>query len=138
MEWERDHYVISTDPERLDLDVVHDFLRAAHPGPDVPPRVLERSIENSLVFGLFAPDGTQVGLARVLTDPDASLYLADVFLLEHHAERDQWLVETIHLHPDLEGMRGTLLGREKAHRLYVFEPSDARFTASLERRLEEL
>jgi hypothetical protein len=137
VKWERDYYVISTDRERLDLGVVHDFLRTAHPGPDVPLEVVERSIERSLVFGLFAPDGEQVGLARVLTDPAASLYLADVFVLEEHAERDQWLVETVLQHPDLEGMRGTLLGREKAHSLYVFEPADASLTTSLERALDE-
>jgi GNAT superfamily N-acetyltransferase len=133
VERERDDYIISTDRGRLDLDVSRDFLGAAYWSPDMPREVLERSIEHSLVFGLFAPDGAQVGLARVLTDRAAFVYLADVFVLEGHRERGQWLVETVLSHPDLRGMRQVLLGTEGAHSLYVFEPAGAERMMTLER-----
>ena len=99
MEWERDGYVISTDRDRLDVDVIHGFLRSAYWSPNVP-----RSIENSVCFGLYGPDGAQAGFARALTDKAAFAYLADVFVLEPHRGRGlgKWLVETVLSHPDLQ------------------------------------
>ena len=61
-------YEISTDPERLDIDVIHGFLQQAYWSPGVPRDVVERSIAGSLPFGLYAPDGAQAGFARAVTD----------------------------------------------------------------------
>jgi GNAT superfamily N-acetyltransferase len=113
-------YEISTDKSRLDLDVIHGFLRTAYWSPGVPREVVERSIEGSLCFGLYAPDGSQVGFARVITDKATFGYVADVFVLEEHRGKGlgMWLVETVINHPDLQTLRRVFLGTEDAHTLY--------------------
>src|SRR5881409_1509070 len=67
-EWTRAEYTISTDPRRLDLDLIHDFLstRSYWAAGRSRERVV-CSIEHSLPFGLYHPSG-QVGFARVVTD----------------------------------------------------------------------
>jgi GNAT superfamily N-acetyltransferase len=122
-------YEISTDRGRLDLDLIHGFLKDAYWSPGVKREVVERSIENSLCFGLYESGGRQVGFARVVTDRATFGYLADVFVLPGHRDRGlgKWLVETVLSHPDLEGLRRIILGTADAHGLYVrygFRPVD--------------
>ena len=100
--WHKDGYEVSTDPQRLDLDVIHEFLRLAYWSPGVPREVVERSIRHSIPFGLYAPDGVQAGFARVVSDCAQFAYLADVFVLEQHRGRGlgAWLVSCVLDHPD--------------------------------------
>jgi GNAT superfamily N-acetyltransferase len=122
-------FVISTDPDRLDLDVVHRFLsEEAYWSPGVPRDLVERSIDNSLCFGLYRGE-EQVGFARVVTDRAAFAWLADVFVLPEHRGKGlgKWLVETVLAHPDLQSLRRFLLGTADAHSLYErygFRPVD--------------
>jgi GNAT superfamily N-acetyltransferase len=117
--WRRRGYDISTDPARLDLDVVHGFLRTAYWCEGVPRGVVERAVRHSFNFGLYDGDG-QVGYARVVTDRATFGYLMDVFVLPAHRGRGlaRWLVTTILAHPDLQGFRRWMLGTVDAHRLY--------------------
>jgi GNAT superfamily N-acetyltransferase len=120
MEWRRGDYAISTDRERLDFDLVHTFLsEEAYWSLGVARDVVERSIDNSICFGLYE-DGEQVGFARVVTDRAAFAYLADVFVLPDHRGRGlgKWLIETVLSHPDLQGLRRFFLGTADAHALY--------------------
>jgi GNAT superfamily N-acetyltransferase len=141
--WERGGYLISTDPSLLDRDLIHGFLRTAYWSPDVPRDVVERSIDNSLNFGLYAPGGPQVGFARMVTDHAVFGYLADVFVLEPQRRRGlgKWLVETVLAHPDLRGLRRITLGTQDAHSLYKrygFKPADSSRLMTLDRPAEEL
>ncbi|HLT45894.1 MAG TPA: GNAT family N-acetyltransferase [Rubricoccaceae bacterium] len=121
---ERDGYVVSTDPARLDLDVVHRFLSEdSYWARGVPRDVVERSVRYALPFGLYhrAPEGeAQVGFARVVTDRATFAYLADVFVLDAHRGRGlgQWLTACVLAHPDLQGLRRILLTTQDAHGLY--------------------
>jgi GNAT superfamily N-acetyltransferase len=131
MEARRDGYVISTDLARLDLDVIHRFLSEdGYWSPGVARDVVERSLENSICFGLYLGE-EQVGFARVVTDRAAIAYLADVFVLPGHRGRGlgKWLVETVLAHPDLQNLRRFFLGTADAHSLYErhgFRPVDPR------------
>ncbi len=141
MEWARDGYRISTDRSQLDLDAIHAFLREAYWSPNVPRDVVERSIENSLNFGLYDAGGAQVGFARMVTDRAAFAYLADVYVLEPHRGRGlgKWLVETVLSHPDLQGLRRIVLGTADAHSLYErygFMPADTQRLMTLENKPE--
>jgi GNAT superfamily N-acetyltransferase len=120
MEWTRDGYVISTDRARIDRAAVHAFLAEAYWSVGVPRDVVDRSIDGSLCFGLYAPDGSQAGFARTVTDRATYAYLADVFVLEPHRRRGlaTWLVETILAHPDLRDLRRWVLFTADAHELY--------------------
>jgi GNAT superfamily N-acetyltransferase len=129
VEWRRGEYSISTDTARLDIDVIHRFLREdSYWAAGVDREIVERSIENSICFGLY-DESRQVGFARVVTDRAAFAYLADVFVLPDHRGRGlgKWLVETVLSHPDLQNLRRFFLGTADAHSLYErhgFRPID--------------
>lgn len=118
-EWRRGGYVVSTDPGRLDLWVVHGYLEDSYWASGIPLAVVESSVENSMVFGVYGVSG-QVGFARVTTDRATFAYLADVFVLEEHRGRGlgRWLVECVLSHPDLQGLRRWMLATRDAHDLY--------------------
>ena len=114
-------YEISTDAERLDRALIHRFLHDdSYWARGIPRDVMDRAIDNSLCFGLYAPGGSQAGFARAVTDRAAIAYLADVFVLAEHRGRGlgKWLIETVMGHPDLQGLRRFFLGTADAHALY--------------------
>jgi GNAT superfamily N-acetyltransferase len=120
-EWIRGHLRVSTDPKRLDLDVIHRFLsQRSYWAEGIPREVVERSIRNSLAFGVYDEDRL-VGFARVVTDRATFAYLADVFVLEEYRGRglSKWLLECVLAHPDLKGLRRWLLVTRDAHGLYA-------------------
>jgi len=118
-EWTRGEYTISTDPTRLDLDVIHAFLVRSYWAEGIPRDVMERSIVHSLGFGLYR-HGTQIGFARLLTDWAVFAQLMDVFVLEQWRGRGlgTWLVEVVTTLPELRGLRRFMLGTNDAHELY--------------------
>lgn len=121
-----DGFVVSDDPTRLDLDVIHGYLSRSYWSSGIPRETVERAARNSLVFGLYSPGG-QVGYARVITDRASFAYLCDVFVLESHQGRGlgQWMMEVLLAHPGLQGLRRFLLATRDAHSLYArygFQP----------------
>ncbi len=113
-------FEISTDPDRIDVDFVHRYLSTeSYWAGGIPRELVARSIENSLPFGLFGPDG-QVGFGRVITDRTTFAWLADVFIdpAQQGKGLGKALVETILEHPDLQGLRRFMLVTKDAHTLY--------------------
>ncbi|WP_112243016.1 GNAT family N-acetyltransferase [Kribbella monticola] len=113
-------FVADDDVSRIDLDVVHGFLRTAYWSPGVPREVVARAIANSVVVGVYAPDGAQVGFARATTDRATFAWIGDVFVLPSHQGQGlgRFVVETLLDHPDLQGLRRTMLATADAHELY--------------------
>lgn len=111
--------VVSTDRARLDVPLIHQFLTRSYWSQGIPREVVERSIENSLCFGVF-DNSEQVGFARVITDRATFAYLADVFVLESHRGRGlaKFLMECISNHPQLKSLRRWVLATRDAHGLY--------------------
>ncbi len=125
MEFTRaDNFLISTDKEHLDVDLIFAFLsRYSYWAKGVPREIVERSIANSLTFGVYhiaGENAEQVGFARVITDYATMAYLADVFVVETYRGKglSKWLIESIRSHPDLQGLRRWLLATKDAHGLY--------------------
>ena len=116
----QDGFEVDDDVERLQLDVVHGFLREAYWSPGIPRDVVERATRNSLVVGLYAPDGDQVGMARAVTDRATFAWIADVFVLRQYRGRGlgRFVVEALLEHPDLSGLRRQMLATADAHDLY--------------------
>jgi len=119
IESHRDTLLISTDPSRLDLNAISDMLSRAYWAKNRTREVITRSMQNSLVFGVYDSD-RQIGLARVVTDHATFAWLCDVYILEEYRGRGigKWLMETILARPDLQGMRRFLLATRDAHELY--------------------
>jgi GNAT superfamily N-acetyltransferase len=114
-------YEISTDRTRLDIARVHRFLSTeAYWSPGVPREVVERSIENSLPFGVYTEGGEQVGFARVVSDRATFAWLADVYIESAHRGHGlgKRLVAEVLEHPELQGLRRWMLGTADAHELY--------------------
>jgi GNAT superfamily N-acetyltransferase len=115
----RQPYVVTTDPSRIDFDVVHGFLSRSYWAENIPRETMAKAIENSLCFSLFKGD-EQIGFARVVTDRSTYAYLADVFVLEAHRGNGLgvWFMSVLFAHPDLQGLRRFQLATRDAHSLY--------------------
>ena len=121
VEHTREEFLISTDPARLDLDAIHDFLtNKSYWVKGIPRETVARSIEHALCFGIYDGDGAQVGFARVISDFATVAYIGDVFVLDTHRGRGlgKWLMECITQHPALQGLRRWILTTRDAHGLY--------------------
>jgi GNAT superfamily N-acetyltransferase len=121
IEVHRENFIISTDPARLDMDAIVNFLTRAYWAKGRPRERTKRAIANSLVFGLYDGDFVkQIGLARVISDYAVFAYLCDVFIHEDYRAHGlgKWLMETVHSHPDLQGLRRWTLATRDAHDLY--------------------
>ena len=119
--WERGDYLISTDRSRLDVELIHDFLsRTSYWASGRTLDVVQRSIENSLAFGIYM-ENHQVGFARVVTDYATFAWVADVFVLPEHRGRglSKWLMEVMLSHARLQGFRRWVLATKDAHELYA-------------------
>lgn len=111
--------LVSTDLARLDVDAVHAWLARSYWAAGIPRDVVARSIEHSLTFGLYE-DGRQLGVARVITDGATFAYVCDVCVDDTRQGRGlgTWLMECIHQHPALQGLRRWLLVTRDAQPLY--------------------
>jgi GNAT superfamily N-acetyltransferase len=117
--WVRGEFEISTDPARIELAAVHAFLTNSYWAAGIPLETVERSIMNSLCFGIYRGN-RQVGFARVITDRATFAYLGDVFVLPEYRGQDlsKWMMECIMAHPELQGFRRWSLLTRDAHGLY--------------------
>ena len=119
IEFHRDQFTISTDPSRLDMNAVYDFLSRSYWAQTRPRERTDLAFANSLVFGLY--EGSRmIGMARVVTDFSIVAYLCDVFILEEFRGQGlgKWLMQNVLEHPDLKHIRRWLLATDDAHGLY--------------------
>jgi hypothetical protein len=83
MEWTRDGFTVTTDRARLDRDVIVRFLASSYRAERIPRATVDKSIENSLCFGLLQGD-RQIGFARVVTDcATFALKRPEIFMERH-------------------------------------------------------
>ena len=114
-------YVISDDPTRFDADALHDFLEVE--GYWAAGRSREQTevgAANSVVLGVYAPDGSMVGGARIVTDRATFGWLTDVYVLAEHRGRGlgRAVVAAACEHPAVAGIKRLLLKTGDAHELY--------------------
>lgn len=114
-------YTISTDKQKLDVRLIHEFLsEQSYWAKGIGRDIVEKSIENSFCFGVFADD-YQIGFARVISDHTTFAYLADVFILPEYRNLglSKKLVKEIMEHPELQNLRRWMLATADAHTLYA-------------------
>jgi len=105
-------YWISDDPALLDIARVHQWMsQEAYWAKGRAPVVTARAIEHSLSVGLYAPDGTQAGYARFVTDRATFAWLCDVFVDPAHRGQGlgSFLVAQAVGHPDVAEIRQLLM-----------------------------
>lgn len=123
-----DGHEIDTSAGRLDLALVHRWLATdAYWAIDRPVETVTTSVANSLCFGVYAPDGAQVGFARGVTDRATFAWLCDVYI--DRAARGRglgtWLAQTATTRLLSDGVRRVLLATADAHGVYAqagFQP----------------
>ena len=126
IETHRDSFTISTDPSRLNMNVVYDFLSRSYWAKTRPRERTDEAFANSLVFGIYE-DSRQIGMARIVTDFSVVVYLCDVFIHEDFRGHGlgKWLMQTMLENPALSHIRRWLLATDDAHGLHQqfgFEP----------------
>ena len=115
-----DDILISTNKELLNIDVIHQYLsNESYWALCIPKTTVEKAIENSMCFGIYK-NNIQIGFARVVTDKTSFGYLADVFIVftQRGNGYSKYLMNTIHSHPELRGLRRWYLTTRDAHSLY--------------------
>lgn len=133
---EEDGLTFSTDPVRLDIALIHDFLaQASYWVPGIRREHVETAIAHSLCFGVYDAEG-QVAFARVVSDHAGFAYLADVFVVPRRRGQGigKRLMDFVLAHPALQCLRRFLLATRDAHGLYA--PFGFRPLAAPERFLE--
>lgn len=113
------NFEVSSDPDRLDLDVVHEFLRTSYWAEGRERAVTELTVRNSLCFGGYL-SGRQVAFGRIVTDRTVIGYLADVFVLPEFRSRGLGtaLIHSILEHRDVVRLQVILLRTRDAHGIY--------------------
>jgi len=113
-----EHYVISDDKSRINVQTVIDFLAKSYWANQRPPEIIKKSIQNSICYGVYHND-KMIGFARLITDGATMYYLCDVFVLEEYRRQgiSKKLIDVITNAQEFEWMIG-ILGTKDAHGLY--------------------
>jgi predicted N-acetyltransferase YhbS len=123
-------FVVSDDQSKVQPDRVCAMLANSYWAESRSREKIERSIRNSLCFGVYR-EGEQIAFARCVTDDATVFWLADVIVDERYRGRGvgKAMVSAILSHKRLKGLNGILATRD-AHGLYGqfgFEPVEGRF-----------
>ena len=105
-------YWVSDERPLVDIDLVHGWMsRESYWAAGRSREVMARSIEHSLVLGLYTAEDEQVGFARFVTDRATFAWLCDVFVTAEHrgSGAGSFLVQTAIDHPDVSGVRQLLM-----------------------------
>ena len=119
--YQQGEYEVATDPARLDVGAIHQFLaHESYWAQGMDRALLEKALAHSLNFGLYTGP-RQIGLARVVTDYATFAYLCDVYV---HADfrgqgLGQWLMSCVVAHPELQTLRRFGLVTRDAQGLYA-------------------
>lgn len=113
-------FYISTDKEKLNIKLIHDFLNNdSYWAKGRSEETIRKSIDNSLCFGVYK-GSQQIGFARVVTDYAVFAWILDVFILKEFRKQSLGvkLLESIMNHAKLQKLQRWGLATEDAHGLY--------------------
>lgn len=117
-----DGFVVDTDPSRLDLAVVHEWLSTdTYWATGRSLDAVSRAADASVNFGVYDSDDKQVGYARVVTDGVTLGWLCDVYIAREVRGRgigtalSKVIVDAIRP----LGLRRFMLSTVDAHEIYA-------------------
>ncbi|MET9769238.1 GNAT family N-acetyltransferase [Streptomyces sp. NPDC006415] len=116
-----DAYEIDTDPDRVDIGLVHHWLSTdAFWALGRSRDLVDRALRGSLNFGVYDGEGMQVAYARVVTDHATFAWLCDVYVDPAHRGRGLGvrLATAVRDHLAPYELKRTLLATLDAHELY--------------------
>ena len=119
--YEKDEFIISTDKNKLNRVLIQKYLsESSYWAQGRTIDKVNKSIENSLCFGVYDRNGQMAGFARVVTDYTTFGWVCDVFILDKYKGRGlgKWLIKTIVELPELYEMKRLILATRDAHELY--------------------
>ena len=110
--------IISDDKSKFPVEQAIELLHTTYWAETRDPEVIIKSIENSIVFGVYDEDSL-IGMARVVTDFATTFYLADVVIDEKYRGNGigKKLISTIVSDKRFSSLLGILVTRD-AHGLY--------------------
>lgn len=117
-----DGYEIDTAAERLNVPRVQQWISTdAYWAKGRAAATIERSIANSICFGVYAPDGAQVGFARAVTDGATFAWIADVYVSRDRRSLGlgTWLAQVVRDHLHALGVPRIVLATADAHGVYA-------------------
>lgn len=103
MEWIKGDFIISDDIELIHIDRVMQLLSSTYWASDRSKETIEKSLNNSLTFGLYHLR-EQIGFARVVTDKAVFSWILDVVVSEDYRGNGlgKWLIDCILEYPEIE------------------------------------
>lgn len=115
----QEEIIISTDKSLLDVNLIFDFIVKSYWGKGRIKDLVEKSIENSLCFGIYHKN-KQVGFARIITDFTFFAYLLDIFIIKEYRGLglSKLLMEEILDNPQTKNIKNWMLKTKDAHGLY--------------------
>ena len=110
---------ISTDKNKLQIDVIHQFLTTTYWAKGRTFEEVKKTIENCLCFGVYIGK-KQIGFARIATDYTVFAYLMDVFILPEYRGNgySKALIKFVLENPQLKSCKVWMLKTSDAHSLY--------------------
>jgi N-acetylglutamate synthase-like GNAT family acetyltransferase len=126
--WERNEFVISTEKQFLDINVIHHFLSVdSYWAKGITRQSVVKSIEHSSIcFGLFEGNpekgvAKQIGFVRAVTDFVRFAYIMDVFVVNEYRGKglSKWMMEIVTEQSDLKDVQKMSLCTNDAHGLYA-------------------
>lgn len=116
MNWQKDNYLISTEPELLDFQVILRFIsEESYWGKGRSAETMQKALNHStFCFGLYHIQNSKssmIGFARVISDLTVFAYLSDVFVLSEYRGHGlgRWLVGTVCEHPEIKNLKNICL-----------------------------
>lgn len=112
---------ISTDKKLLDLSRIHEYISTvSYWGRGRSLNEVQKTIENSLCFGMYDGSKEQLGFARVVTDQVVFGYIMDVIIFEPYQGIGfgTKLVDYVMNHEVVKKLKTIALKTKDAHNLY--------------------
>lgn len=119
--YELGEFLITTDPEKVDIDVVDELLARSYWAEKRNKEIIKKFIKSSLCFSLYHID-KQVGFARVVTDYTTFGYIRDVFIHEDYRSKGlgKWLIDCVISHPEIKDIERLMLATKDAQGFYKY------------------
>ena len=113
-------FVLSDDPERLDMEWVLDRLMEQYWLEGEPRARIRLSIEGAHPYGVYAPDGSPAGFLSILSDGVYNARLSNLFLLPDYRGRGlgRWIMSVLLQSSRFSKVRNWQLQTDDAHALY--------------------